>query len=410
MLAATLVPLAACSSRSGPVPPPPLLAQSPADQLYDLSSVRLRMRRLGPQAVRLLAPLWSRVRESDRPALQATLAATFAEERLAPFVRASLGEAVAARPDLVAATLEWLRGPIGYEVKFADATAWSGEKSSDAMFFATVAAVREGGAPAIRLEPIRRLAGAIGALDHAIATTTAVGTVVARLVNVSQAGVSPLPPARLREAIDRERRRPEVAETYEPVVLASLLVRCRELDLPELDRYIAFASTDAGRWYHDSIARALAGAVEQASANLEREFEANAHSADPAPELAGADLDSLLVALPSGREIRLLAFAQGGAGSEPAIMLRYETTLPLGDAAAVGVEAREVWDKVRGQIDSEGVRAVVLQATGSVQGWVFPFASSRKYGWRRDESGAWSVVRSERAEALQREMLWSSPP
>lgn len=410
MLVVTLLTAAACGPRAVQVLPPPPVAQSPADQLYDLSSVRLQMRRLGPQAVRLLAPHWTRIRESDRRMLQATLAEVFAEERLEPLVRARLRTAAEARPDLAAETLEWLRGPIGYEVKFADATARGGGKSTDAMFYATVAAVREGRAPAIRLDPIRRLADATEALEHAVDTTTAVGTVVARLVNVARPGVRPLALATLRETIERERQRPEVAETYRPVVTASLLVRCRDLDLRELDEYIAFASTEAGRWYHDTVAGALAGAVEQSSTDVEDVFEANAHSQAPAPDLAGIDLDSLLVSLPSGREVRLLAFAQGGADSEPAIMLRYETSLPLGDSAAVGKEAAEVWEKVRDEIDSEGVRAAMLQATGSVQGWVFPFASSRKYAWQRDEGGPWTTMRADGAGALQREMLWSSPP
>ena len=394
------------------VPAPNLVALAPADELYDLSPARTHIRRLAPQALRLLAPHWSRVRESDRKVLQATLTGTLAEARVAPFVRARLKEAVAARPDFAAAAIEWLRSPIGYEVKFAEATAWSGEKASDGAFYASVAEVRDNRTPEIRLERIRRLASETGALPKALDLTASVGTVVARLVNVTRPGRKPVPINELHAIVEREKNRPEVTAAYDPVVTAALLVRCRDLDLQELDGYIAFASTEAGRWYHDAVAAALIGGIAGASMDVEGVFEANAHSDEPVPTGGGIDLDSLLVSLPSGREVRFLTFAQGGSESQPAIVLRYETSLPLHDDAAVSREAAEVWDKVRAQLESEGASSVVLQATGSVEGWVFPFALSRKFAWRRDEAGAWTVASLDRSALgpVQREMLWSVPP
>lgn len=393
------------------VPAPALVARAPADELYELSPARTHLRRLAPQALRLLAPHWSSVRESDRKALRATLAATFSEDRLAPFVKVHLREAAIARPDLAAAAVAWLRSPIGFEVKFAEATAWSGDKASDAAFYASVAEVRDNRGPEIRLERVRRLAAETGALPKALGLTASVGTVVARLVNVTRPGKKPLPVKTLDEIVDREESRPEVIAAYEPVVIAALLVRCRDLDLQEIDSYSVFASTEAGRWYHDTMASALEAGVAGASMDVEGMFEVTAHSDEPVPEPGGVNLDSLLVSLPSGREVRFLTFAQGGSESKPSIVLRYETTLPLHNGNAITLEAREVWEKVRAQFETDGAQSVVLQATGSVEGWVFPFALSRKFAWRRDEGGQWQVVGGRPADAgVQREMLWSSPP
>jgi hypothetical protein len=408
--------VAACSADKagggkGKVTAPALAARAPGDELYELSPARVHIRRLGPQSLRLLAPHWSSIREADRRVLQSTLLSTLSEDRIAPFVRARLKQAVAERPDLAAATIEWLHGPVGYEVKFAEATAWSGDKASDGAFYASVAEVRDNRTPEIRAGRIHRLAEETSALGNTLDLTASVGTVVARLVNVARANERPMRLDDLKATIARERARPEVAAAYGPVVTAALLVRCRDLDLSQLDGYIAFAGTEAGRWYHETIASALTSAVADASLDVEGVLDANRVAAAPAA-MGVADLDSLLVTLPSGRKVRFLTFAQGGAPSAPSIVLRYETSLPLADTAAITREAGEVWDKVRMQVESEGARAAMLQATGSVEGWVFPFALSRKFAWKRDDNGEWVATDGGKptATSTQREMLWSVPP
>jgi hypothetical protein len=400
-----------CTTRNRDIAAPALAERAPADELYELSPARVQIRRLGPQALRLLAPHWSSIRQDDRRVVQATLFGVLSEDRVAPFVKARLKEAVAARPDLAAATIEWLHGPIGYEVKFAEATAWSGDKASDSAFYASVAEVRDNRTPEIRAGRIHRLAEETRALEKTLNVTAAVGTVVSRLVNVARANQKPMPLPALKAIVARERKQPEVEAAYAPVVKAALLVRCRDLDLEQLDGYIQFAGTEAGRWYHDTIASAITSGIADASMDVEGLLDANRQTAAPAA-IGVADLDSLLVPLPSGRQVRFLTFAQGVTPAGPSIVLRYETSLPLADTAAITSEAREVWDKVRTQIESEGARAAMLQATGSVEGWVFPFALSRKFAWTRAESGEWTATDGGKPTATStvREMLWSVPP
>jgi len=413
VLASAFLQCSGCARAAGKaaIAPAPSLSQlAPADELYELSPARVHIRRLAPQAMRLLAPHWSRIREDQRKTVQATLVGTLSEDRVAPFVRVRLKEAVAARPDLAADALKWLRSPLGYDVKFSEATAWSGERSPEKTFYSDVAGIRENRMPEIRMDRIRKLAAVTGALEKTLDLTQAVGTVVARLANVTMSDRRPLTAPQLVAAVERERRVPAVAAAYEPVVDAALLARCRDLELDQLDEYIEFSKTPAGMWYHDTVASALVDAIKQASMDVEGVLAANSHSDKPDTATGGFDLDSLLVPLASGRTIRLLALAQTGPETSPAVVLRYQTELPLDNIAAVRGEADEVWNKLREQIESEGAQAALLQPTGSVEGWVFPFASSRKFAWKKNESGQWQPLPKASPAALEREMLWSVPP
>jgi len=404
------IAICGCTHTAGAKPHAPALVQlAPADELYDLSPARVEIRRLAPQGLRLLAPHWSRLRESDRVVVQMTLVGTLSEERIAPFVRVRLKQAVDARPDLAAAALAWLRSPLGYDVKFSEATAWTGEKAPEKTFYTDVMEIRENRMPEVRMDRIRRLGAALGALEKTLDMTQAVGGIVARLVNVSMPDRRPIAVPVLQATIERERRVPAVAAAYEPVVDAALLTRYRDLDLDQLDRFVEFAKSPAGLWYHDVLSAAIVGAIGDAGTDVEGVFEANAHSDKALSQAPGFDLDSLLVPLESGRSVRLLALAQGGLPNDPAVVLRYETTLPLENAAAVRTEAGEVWEKLRSQIETEGAHGAVLQPTGSVEGWVFPFASSRKFAWKKNEAGEW-VSAPLPSASLEREMLWSVPP
>lgn len=356
----------------------------------------------------MLAPQWSRVRETDRGVVRHTLAGTLSEKRVAPLVRMSLRQAVTKQPELAAAALVWLRGPLGFEVKFAEATAWTGDKQGEAEFYTSVTAARENRIPSVRAERLRKLLQVGDAVTNTLNLTEQVGTVVARLVNVTGTSGAPLPPKALAQAIARERRDPEVAATYESVVLASLLLRCRDLDLEELDRYIEFSQTPAGRWYHEALATALVYGVETASVDLEGVLAANSQKN---MQDEGADADRTMLQLPSGGEVRLLAVGAAGSPTAPALVLRYETSLSMQQSAAVSAQASEVWAKLRTQVEADGAKAAFLEAAGSVRGWVFPFASMRKFAWQQTKDGSWAAFSGGKPgfRSPERELLWTAP-
>ncbi len=80
-------------------------------------------------------------------------------------------------------------------------------------------------------------------------------------------------------------------------------------------------------------------------------------------------------------------FSQG----EPALMVKYETLVPIGDVTRLGLEADEVWAHFSPDADRAGLRNGILAATtpstGGIittsQGYNFVFVKSQEGTWRR---------------------------
>lgn len=377
--------------------------------VVDLSVLRLRLRNVPAQAFRVVEPHWTRVPDYQRGALQAVLLEVFDEKKLAGPASEAMQAAAAAHPVQAAAALQWLRSPLSSELRFAEATASRVNAGRRDVFLEKFAQVSEDGGPEVRMSRIRALAEATGAVDATLDVTQAIGMAAASLVNASLPSPDRLTPSQLEQAVGRERNAPEVVKTYEPVVLAALLFRYRELPLAELDEYVAFARSDAGRWYHRALSDAVIAGVQSASKGIGEADLMGKSGANPV-----FDPEQRLLSLPSGRRVRVLGMTGIQVDSRPAVVLRYETFLTLKDAVAVRDEAGEVWDQIRRDVEHAGSGAAVLQATGSVDGWVFPSASTRSFAWRREHDGAWKPAVSAKAgggmEALHRETLWSLAP
>lgn len=373
--------------------------------------LRLRLRNVPAQAWRLVEPHWTRVPEYQRGALQAVLLEVFDEKRLSEPAVNSLQAAAAADPVQAAKAAEWLHSPLSSELKFAEATASRTNVGRRDVFLEKLAQVGDDGGSEARISRIRALAEATGAMEATLDLTQAIGMTTASLINASLPQPERLTPSALEAVIGRERSAPEVATTYEPVVIAALLYRYRDLSLDELDDYVAFARSDAGRWYHRALASAVLAGVQAAGRGVGE------------PELMAKsgtkpvfDPEQTLLSLPSGRRVRVLAMTGVEVDSKPAVVLRYETFLTLKDAVAVRDEAGEVWEQVRGDVEHAGSGAAVLQATGSVSGWVFPSASTRSFAWRKEHDGAWKSMPAGNSksavagEGIRRETLWSLAP
>lgn len=408
---------AACAASKPPARPTPTVsspaaaASVVAADFAELSVLRLRLRNVPAQAWRLVEPHWTRVPEYQRGALQAALLEMFDDKKLIPPATDRLAAAVAADPALAAATLTWLRSPLASELKFVEATVSRSDLGRRDSFLEKFAQISDDGGPEVRMSRIRALAEATDAIESTLNMTQAVGMAAAGLVNASIPSPQRLAQSELEAVVRRERTAPQVAKAYEPVVLAALLYRYRDLSLDELDEYVAFARSDAGRWYHRVLTDAVLTAVQAAGKDVGEADLLAKSGAHPV-----FDPEEALLALPSGRRVRVLGMTGIEVNARPAVVLRYETFLTLKDAVAVRKEASEVWERVRGDIENAGSGAAVLQATGSVDGWVFPSASTRSFAWRREHDGAWKLMPAAEsgeggsAEGIRRETLWSVPP
>jgi len=413
--ACVLVLLApACTTTASRKPPgdavTTLAPRSPAEDLFERSPVRLRIRSFAAQAWRLAEPNWSRVPEHERGRVQKVFLATFGEANVAPIATRRF-IAAAQEPGAPASqALEWWKQGAAAEIKFAEATASRPHPESRKEFLERYASVRENDAPEIRMSRIRRLAEATQAVQSTLDLTHAIGHAVARVINEVSPPAQRLDDRRLAETIRQERSDRRTLESYEAVVLAAMLQRYSQVELQDLDAYVAFAESEAGRWYHRTASQALVAAAEEAARDIERTL------AQTEPSEPVFDADSLLLTLPSGRRVRMLGVVGMRLDALPAMMFRYETFLPIADLAAVRREAGEVWERVRSDVEALGTRAVVLQATGSVAGWVFTKASSRSFAWRRDGEAGWVPIKNgpgrspNPLESLHDETLWSVPP
>ncbi len=415
MFAAAMLAAACSASRPPAGPLPAALSSSPASvvaaDFADRSVLRLRLRNVPAQAWRLVEPHWTRVPDFQRGALQAALLEIFDEKKLIAPASDRLAAAAAADPVLAAKTLEWLRSPLASELKFVEATVLRTDLDRRDTFLEKYAQVSDDGGPEVRMSRIRALAAATDAVETTLDITQAVGLATAGLINASIPAPERLAQSELEAVVRRERKSPEVVKTYEPVVLAALLYRYRDLSLDELDEYVAFARSDAGVWYHRVLVDAVLAAVKDAGKEIGEDDLLAKSGARPV-----FDPEEALLALPSGRRVRVLGMTGIQMDAKPAVILRYETFLTLKDAVAVRHEADEVWERVRGDIESAGSGAAVLQATGSVDGWVFPSASTRSFAWQREHDGAWKLLttatsaRAGRSDAIQHETLWSLAP
>lgn len=405
-----LLSAAACSrTATGPATVTTLAPRTTAQDLFERSPVRLRIRSFAPQAWRLAEPNWSRVPERERGRVQSVFLTAFSERSVAPLAERRF-QAAAQEPGTPAeAALEWWKRGEAAEIKFAEATASRPDPSSKQEFMARYAAVSEDNAPEVRMSRIRRLAAATDAVRSTLDLTHAIGHAVARVVNQVLPPAQRLDGRRLAETIREERSDRKTVQGYEAVVLASMLQRYSQVALEDLDAYVAFAESEAGRWYHRVAWQSLVGAAEEAGRDIERTL------AQTDPTEPVIDSDALELALPSGRSVRMLGVSGMRYQAMAAVVVRYETSVPISDLTAVRREADEVWARVRNDVEAMGSKAVVLQATGSVAGWVFTTASSRSFAWRRGDDG-WEVVRGglggdrPSLESLHSETLWSVPP
>jgi hypothetical protein len=97
-----------------------------------------------------------------------------------------------------------------------------------------------------------------------------------------------------------------------------------------------------------------------------------------------------VVTLPSGRHVKVLgvgkiAFSSG----DTALMLKYETDVPLDDRARLSAEADDIWSSFRADVEKAGLSAGIVSANEHPTGGLI--TSNRGYNFvcTRGASGTW---------------------
>lgn len=252
-------------------PTAPARAQTPevlVDQGLALSGARSQLAALAPEVRARLARSGGRLDPDAQDALEGFLARALRPDGLYALVRSHFREHL--DRDRLDGALQWLRSPVGRKIARLEAKALGpeaegamrefeaelGARAASSERFVLVNRLMEAtNQPEFALEIVRALAGGLGAaLERAPR-----GERAARLAAVEQAVGGAL--AQPRAAADQ-------------AALTFLLFAYRGARDAELDQYLAFVQSAAGRWFgatwREAVLRAVNQAATRAAAELAR--------------------------------------------------------------------------------------------------------------------------------------------
>src|ERR1700682_6012915 len=97
-----------------------------------------------------------------------------------------------------------------------------------------------------------------------------------------------------------------------------------------------------------------------------------------------------MVKLPSGRMLKVISVTkvQYAKGS-PALMLKYQTDLPMTDETALEREAKEIWPNFMIDVEHEKLPNAILSATSHPTGVFAPHSTSYNFVLQKGANGLW---------------------
>ncbi len=248
------------------------------DEIFFLSGLEAQLEVVGESLEAALGPQMQHLPTAQGQALQTAVLREFAADALQREVERHLERAY--QPQHAEPVLQWLRSPIGRRIAKLDLAAARPEGAAALQRYADN--LGSNPAPAPRVSLIRQLDAATGMTDFTVdaALTSALATALganAALPPERRAAESDI---RATVEVQREALRPEM----ERMITASMLYTYQSLGDGELRSYIDFSNSEAGRWYHESVKRALLDTLEGASTRVGRAVAATFGAAeDPVP-------------------------------------------------------------------------------------------------------------------------------
>lgn len=241
-----------------PAPPVEAARTGPAtvEELLELSGLKAQLVGLASRLTGELRPAQGQMSPEDGAAVDRILRQAIRHEKLYALVRDEL------RRDLDRAKLEtavaWLRSPVARKITALEVEA--SQPGTDQRRAAYAAGLKADPPSPRRVELLQRL-------DWVSGTTEAsadVAMTITRSVSRAVAAVSP-PEQRLRPGQIENRvaeLRARVSASLGQAQLVSMLFTYQSLADEELDAYLRFCSSDAGRWYNARMHKALVSAVD----------------------------------------------------------------------------------------------------------------------------------------------------
>jgi hypothetical protein len=263
--------------------PAPGVPKGQMDEIFSLSGLEEQLELMGKGLGAALAPRLEGMPDPQRQALERALLAEFSSETLQRGMEARLERIYDAR--LAEAVLAWLRSPIGRRITKLEISVAGPQADAELRAYVQRAMQGDDGASAPRLALMQALDAATGMTEFTLEVTMATALATASGINGT------LPAAERRDADELSRavqaQRETLRSQIEQMTRISMLFTYRELDDTEIGQYIAFARSEAGRWYQDAVKRALLDVLVDASERVGRRValelrEAGAQPASPA--------------------------------------------------------------------------------------------------------------------------------
>ena len=209
-----------------------------------------------------LASQMTALPDSQIAILRRAAARSFSADAMRKSVRTGLLERYDERG--AAGTLAWLRSPLGRKITRMEVASSAGSSPEALERYARSLA----GTPPSpsRMALVQALQEATGGAEFGVDMALAAAHGVASAANATQPAGQRAPEAAIAAAI--EAQRPALRRELEALMQVSALYTYRDLSDAELTRYVDFARSDAGRWYHDAVVQELARTIRGAAAGL----------------------------------------------------------------------------------------------------------------------------------------------
>ena len=243
---------------STPVAPPSVAAASgpvTLDELFELTGTRRQVSALTLQLGRELRPAKGQVPAPAEATIERIVARTFQSDAVLKMMREEFARGL--DRSQLAAKLAWLRSPLGHRIAALEMD--SADPDRDRHLAAFAAKLKAAPPSERRRELIERLDWVSGASDVSTDVATALSSSIARAIALSR----PADRRASRRQLDSqaEEMRTTVAGAVRKAALVSMLYTYRSLSDEELERYVEFESTEAGRWYNALLRHALLTAL-----------------------------------------------------------------------------------------------------------------------------------------------------
>ena len=251
---APVVPAAPSAVAVPPAPSGPITL----DELFELTGTRRQLAGLTARLAREFRPARGQVSAAAQATLERVVARTFNQEAILHGVREEFARGLdRARLER---KLAWLRSPLGHRIAALEmATAEPDHDRGMAEFALTL---KTSPPSERRRELIERLDWVSGAGDVSADVAAALASSVTRAVALN----TPSDRRASRRQIESqaEELRANAAGPMRKAAAISMLYTYRALSDEELERYVEFESSEAGRWYNALLRRALLASLTRA--------------------------------------------------------------------------------------------------------------------------------------------------